>query len=553
MKIKTYKFIIALLLFSTFNSFATNYYFNPEYGNDKNEGVSMQSPFKSLEKVGTIDFKPGDKILLAAGYTFHGTLVLNSINGTCDKPIVISSYYLANELEDKRAIIDAKGYLNGVHLENCSFIEVSNLIITANAGGLKSSEKKEKNMRCGVLVDVATEGNYEHIYLENLLVKDIFFEDYGFNRGANEVATANGIQSYGWGIRFINKSKDAVIKDVKVLSCIVKNIGHTGIKLTARKGKDKRYGIQDIVIRNNRIIETGGPGIQMSGIFNGHISENYIDYSGSNNDSRKWGRGSGLWTWGSSNVLIEKNYFLNANGPGDSAGAHIDFNCKNVILQYNFSANNAGGFCEILGNNYNCAYRYNISVNDGYRSKGEDGAFQEGKIFWLSGFRGKNNERKGPFNSYFYNNTIYVNKDIIAKIAVDKAASGVLIVNNIFYLEGDSKLVMGDQYKPDEGGKSQIKDIIFKNNLYLHETNWPKEVLIQDSEMIMGNPAFMNKGGYKITDYISTNTKLIKDKGIEILKIPNDKIGLFIGLKIESDILGNKIKDNPDMGAIEMN
>ena len=26
-----------------------------------------------------------------------------------------------------------------------------------------------------------------------------------------------------------------------------------------------------------------------------------------------------------------------------------------------------GGFCEILGDNINCGYRYNISVNDGYR------------------------------------------------------------------------------------------------------------------------------------------------------------------------------------------
>ena len=31
------------------------------------------------------------------------------------------------------------------------------------------------------------------------------------------------------------------------------------------------------------------------------------------------------------------------------------------------SYNNEGGFAEILGDNINCGYRYNISVNDGYR------------------------------------------------------------------------------------------------------------------------------------------------------------------------------------------
>ena len=65
-----------------------------------------------------------------------------------------------------------------------------------------------------------------------------------------------------------------------------------------------------------------------------------------------------------------------ANGPADSAGCHIDFNCDNVIVQYNLSVSNAGGFIEILGNNYNCSYRYNVSVNDGHRIKGKNNAFR---------------------------------------------------------------------------------------------------------------------------------------------------------------------------------
>ena len=65
--------------------------------------------------------------------------------------------------------------------------------------------------------------------------------------------------------------------------------------------------IKKIQLLNNKIENTGGPGIQMSEVENVHVAENKISHSGSNNDSRKWGRGSGLWTWGSSNVLTEKN------------------------------------------------------------------------------------------------------------------------------------------------------------------------------------------------------------------------------------------------------
>jgi hypothetical protein len=219
-------------------------------------------------------------------------------------------------------------------------------------------------------------------------------------------------------------------------------------------------------------------------------------------------------------------------------------------MQYNLSVNNAGGFCEILGNNYNCAYRYNVSINDGWRVKKVDGAFQEGKIFWLSGYC--SNGPKGPFNSYFYNNTIYVKKEIVAKVAVARTSAGICVTNNIFVIEGNSSEVQGDQYVPDKKGKVAVKDVFFENNLYLNENNWPTSILIKDNSPVYGNPGFVNAGGLKLTDYIPTNIDLIKDKGIEIPKIPGDSIGLVLGLKVERDILGNKITGKPDMGAIEI-
>ena len=487
-------------------------------------------------------------MLLASGCTFCGSLILKNIHGNFEMPVLISTYPCGSESNNQRTLIDASGYSNGILLEDCSGIEIGNLTIKANAGGLKVGRLQKKNMRCGVLVKTTKAGIYQHIYLNKLLVKDVFYESKGFSRGAKEVKTSNGSQSYGWGIRFISTVKGATLKDPKVNSCVVRNVSHTGIKFT---GRPNGYGIQNIQVQNNRVTETGGPGIQMSGVANGKVSNNYINGSGSNNDTRKWGRGSGLWTWGTRDVLVEKNYFLNANGPGDSAGAHIDFNCNNVVLQYNFSANNAGGFCEILGNNYNCAYRYNISVNDGYRVKGEDGAFQEGKIIWFSGYRGKKKARKGPFNSYVYNNTIYTNQDIVAKIAVDKAASGILMVNNIFYLEGKSKVVMGDQYNPEKAGASRVQNLVFRNNLFINGKSWPKDAPIRDSQTIIGDPEFEKRGGMQIKDYIPTNKKLIIDKGIEITNIPNDSTGLTIGLLVQFDILGNRVCGRPDLGAIE--
>jgi hypothetical protein len=290
----------------------------------------------------------------------------------------------------------------------------------------------------------------------------------------------------------------------------------------------------------------------MSGVRGGRFSHLDVNRSGSTNDTRNWGRGSGLWTWGSSDVLIEKSRFQNANGPGDSAGVHIDYNCRNVIVQYNFSANNAGGFCEILGNNHNCAYRYNISVNDGYRVKGKNGAFQEGKIFWLSGYTGNKSPRQGPFNSYFYNNTIYTSDVLTANFSIAPTAQGVLIANNIFYIKGRSQSVIGDQMRPDDGPAASIEKVVFQNNLFLRADNWPANSMIQDQSPRVGDPQFKNGGGGNLDDYIPQNAELIMGKGIAIPHLPDDKIGLTVGLKVDRDILGHTISGTPDIGAIQL-
>ena len=137
-------------------------------------------------------------------------------------------------------------------------------------------------------------------------------------------------------------------------------------------------------------------------------------------------------------------------------------------------------------------------------------------------------------------------------MAVAKVASGALLANNIFYIEGESKAVLGDQYQPQESGEAEIENVIFKNNLYLKASNWPKDVLIQDEAPLFGNPEFANAGGKEIVDYTPTNIELIKNKGIEIPTISGDKKGLFNGIKMTKDILGNPINGLPDMGAIEI-
>ncbi|TLX78241.1 right-handed parallel beta-helix repeat-containing protein [Labilibacter sediminis] len=530
----------------TLNLQAKVYYVNPIKGNNNYDGLSESKPFKTLWKVNQLKLKAGDEIRLAKGYTHKGSLQFEGVSGTVEKPIVISSYAESKKQEEKEALINAYGLRNGILISNCSNIKVSDLSIIANGGVIKG-KPVQKDMRCGILVKATKAGVFQNIHFSGIKISDIYYEEPGFQRGAKEVRTANGTQKYGWGMRFISNVEKGVLRNIEVTGCEISDVAHTGIKFTGIK-----RNIKNVKVLGNKVLRAGGPGIQLSNVQEGQFVNNMVDKSGDSNDSRKWGRGSGLWTWGAKNIVIENNKFLNANGPGDSAGCHIDFNCANVIVQYNFSYNNAGGFCEILGNNHNCAYRYNISVNDGYREKGKNGAFQHGKVFWLSGYVGKKKPRKGPYNSYFYNNTIFTSKENIARLAVESKARGILIANNIFHVSGKSELVLGDQYNPQKAVKVKPKNVVFENNLYLNESTWPKNVNIQDEKPVYGDAKLAKAGGLSLSDYIPANVSLIKDKGIKIEPIPNDSIGIYIGLDMKEDILGNKINGLPDMGAIEL-
>ena len=492
------------------NEIGYNYYFNSISGDNYNLGTK-ENPLKSLDFIENINLKEGDKILLANGSTFTNTINLINKNG-----IDVSNYLVDNN--KKTPIINSKGKIAAVFIENSSNINISNIEITANGGGANEflHNKLKTDLRTGILYLVTDEKIHNNLNISEIKIRDIFYENPGYVRSEKEVRTPNGTKSYGWGIRIVNLSKNGNLENISINNSEFKNISHTAIRF---KGVRKNQ-FKNLEIHDNVVLRTGGPGMVFNSTRNLFAKRNDINYSGSFDDKRKWGRGSGLWTWGSSYAVISNNKFQNANGPADSAGCHIDFNCNDIIVENNLSRNNAGGFIEILGNNYNCSYRHNLSINDGHRVKGENGAFQEGKTFWLSGYVGKGKERNGPFNSYIYGNKVYVGDDIIPKIAVDKAARGVFVANNIFYFENDPIMVLGDQYKPDVGGGSQIKNVFFENNI-LKKNHWPNEVLIQPKKNIY-LPYAVNVDDM-IKDFNFFENKMV------IKNLKNDSKGIWTG------------------------
>ena len=521
---------------------AATYYVDPGAGDDRAAGTSPERAWRTLARTRGAELAPGDRLLLLAGARHAGRLHFEGLAGTAERPIVLGSYAPPGAAPDARALVDGRGQPAAVSLRNCRHVVVSDLVVTADGGAPTGA------MRCGVLVTADGGAESRGLTLQRLHVKSVSYENPGHVRPEADVRTANGRARYGWGIRFLVPDGDrAVLRDLVVRDCRIERVDHTGLKFTA-----PRDGIRDVLVEHVAVSHSGGPGVQMSGVTGGRFAHLSVDHSGSTADTRNWGRGSGLWTWGTRDVVVERSRFTDANGPGDSAGVHIDFNCEHVVVQHNFSARNAGGFCEILGNNRNCAYRYNVSVDDGHRVKGRGGAFQEGKVLWLSGYVGEKRSPQGPFDSYIYNNTIVVSAGIEPKFAFGPTAEGVLVANNLFVLARPGRRVAGDQWVKDDVAARPIARAVMAGNLLLRAEDWPAGLGLADGAPVVGDPRFAAPGGDRPEDYVPTAAALVRDRGVVIAPLPGDAVGLKVGLAVATDILGRPIVGAPDIGAIEL-
>ncbi|QJD86274.1 carbohydrate binding domain-containing protein [Cohnella herbarum] len=70
----------------------TTYYVSSSGGNDSNDGLSSATPWRTLTKISSITFNPGDTILLKAGDQWTGEILYPHGEGTSTNWITVSSY-----------------------------------------------------------------------------------------------------------------------------------------------------------------------------------------------------------------------------------------------------------------------------------------------------------------------------------------------------------------------------------------------------------------------------------------------------------------------------
>jgi len=390
-------FLLFLAGFFVGMTHAADYYVDPA-GNDSNSGTSPAAPWRSLGKVNSTVFQPGDKVLFKRGGTWVGTLSPQG-SGNSSAKITLGAYG-----EGGKPLINANGNWAGITLSSQSYWTIDGFEVINPAGNDSS--------RSGIRVDWSGSGTMRGIEILNNDVRDV--------RGIKNVN--DGGRNNGGIFFWINEPGKA--DGVLIQGNTVRNIHGQGIAFNAEAeymGGGMNYAncSPNVVARGNTVMTTSGDGILMLGTDNELVEHNEVGYVGQlsdwyNNIAAAWPTRhvGGLWQYNE----VHNTAALNAN---DSTAFDNDGFVKGAtVFQYNVTYNNAGGFLMeyTWGGDDPSAQtiaRYNISWN-------------ESRVLATN----RNNAR-------IYNNVFY-NPGATLDVTWTPNPSYILFSNNLFVASGRS-------------------------------------------------------------------------------------------------------------------
>jgi hypothetical protein len=300
----------------------------------------------------------------------------------------------------------------------------------------------------------------------------------------------------------------------------------------------------NLVFRDNEFHHTGGTCILPTRTWNVLIENNLFYFSGSDRDSRMPARGSNVWTWRCTNTVIQYNQCISARGYLDSHGIHVDHQNVNTFIQYNYMEDNEGGFVEVLGGNVNTVYRFNISVNDGWRNNGA--SWDADHTIWINDGAPSGGSHPCDY-TYIYNNTVYTDFAEGTRIRTT-GGNRNFIYNNIFY-SPSGRGIGRDGHEWDGSDTTSFTS----NNLFqVVDTRFRN----RDASPVTGNPRLSAPGSGTEYGYQLLGNSPAINAGVAHLgpAIPGAGQGIFAHIPAypNTDYFGNPVSlasGSPNIGV----
>jgi hypothetical protein len=465
---------LALLMVFSVALQATTYYVDSAAGNDANDGLSELLAWQTITHLNTKTFAPGDNILFKRDGIYAGQFNLQG-SGESGSVITLSAYGSG----EKPILMANDADQAALYMTNNEYIEIDNLQFTNNHDGL--------DVNYGVLIEApANFGELNHIIFDNVEFVDI--------KGKTEKChgmLATNAKDDGTTVTYSN------YKHFHVTNSDFRNIDGPGFKFRDRSGSRSdgtRTASVDFVFSYNSGSNLEKFLVSWSGVDGALVEHNYADPVGTVH-------GNGLWPFNSDDSVVQFNDMRSCRGGADGHGYDADFNSHNSLFQYNYSQDCTGGAFVATCNgadasNFNTSptFRYNVSVNDGWRTGKGHSVYLNGCISDVK----------------VYNNTFYYAVSGLETHPVevnnwgDTWPKDIEIKNNIWRItDGTTAWV----------NLSEINGLVMDSNVYSGLLTAPS----QEVNAITTTPVFVNEGGSTADDYKLYSDTQLSGVGVEIV------------------------------------
>lgn len=344
---------VAASQISTINS-GSNFYVDSENGNDANNGISEQTPWKSLEKVNATTFSAGNTIYFKAGGTWSGMLQPKG-SGTSQADITIDMYGDGN-----KPLIMGEGGEAAVKLDGQEYWTISNLEVTNEAG--------ERGIRQGIYIYGKASGITNGITIKNCEVHDVTGENRRNMDTYKSMYWNSGIYVSMPG----RSTATTHFNDVVIQDNYVHDVLTSGIRINQREDFIVDQYHTNVLIEENTISRTGSDGMIVANCISPLIQYNLCYDAGALGNSDETKIIAGLWTCGTDDATFQYNEVARTVlFESDGTAFDTDWGTGGITtFQYNYSHGNQGGFwLDCAGINKDSGHiktvlRYNVSADD---------------------------------------------------------------------------------------------------------------------------------------------------------------------------------------------
>ncbi len=545
--------ILAVLIIPS-ASWSATFYVDATNGNDQNDGFSESTAWKTIAKVNSSQFQPGDFIFFKRGEIWRKQLIPSS-SGSSGNPITFGAYGSGNKpkITTTTVISGLSSWSSHSTISNVYGISwggdgnaeiLKDGMLRLNAPG--NSYNQETNLSDHEWTYSNTDGKYYYRDTsgspENSgVLLEIALANYSIYVNNKSYLVFENLEVYGAASSY--PAKNATFRiinsdNITVTNCIIYLAEHYALSTSDST---------NILFSNNEVFFAGAWCIDASGK-NGNnitISSNTVHHCGNTEQDDTDGHGIGISS--ASNVIVELND-IHANGSGGNVTvgnmnqAVVFWGSVNSIIRRNKIHDNFRGGIGIQGPSTNCEVSYNLVYNNGLGGPADSGAWHTGIGVSANGDISANHK---IFNNVIFNNNFTnssSNDGAIRLLSGNNASVSVSIKNNIIYNNIDG-------YELSRGtwnGGTISADL--DHNIY-YRTGGGNIIRwiggVQDWNTYHnsnGNePNSLNKNPLFVSDSIPDFHLLSNSPAIDA--------GVDVGLT--GDYTGNYIEGEPDIGAFE--